>query len=414
VLRRLSLALLLAGCSDRPIDLPPALLDLAQPVDLARRGDLSQSPDLRLGDRACGAGHWRPISTKNAPGTGTDHLSVWTGSELIDWVDSRFNRDGSEEFVGQGGRYDPESDTWRSMNAGGPTPIDGASVVWTGQLMIIWGGGLGGPGKTDLGTTYDPATDQWHAVSTLGAPSSRYRHTAVWTGSRMIVWGGQPLVSTGPNTGSASDSSASGASYDPAGDTWSPVSSANAPSVYSATAAWTGKEMLIWGGNFSMVGASAYDPAADRWRLLATRAAPSGLIFDAAVWSGTRLLVWSGSSGTRTDAYDPSSDSWSSLPDSAPSLSARSLASAVWGGTRAYFFGGMMDDWQPVGGGAALDPSAAVWTPLPDCGEPSPRFSPVTAWTGSELIVWRGECSGGSNFANSATAQCPDGAIYTP
>ena len=40
------------------------------------------------------------------------------------------------------------------------------------------------------GGRYNPAGNSWTAVSTTGAPAARYHHTAVWTGSEMIVWGG--------------------------------------------------------------------------------------------------------------------------------------------------------------------------------------------------------------------------------
>jgi hypothetical protein len=66
--------------------------------------------------------------------------------------------------------------------------------VWTGSRMIVWGGYNG----YGTGGIYDPATDSWAPVSTTGAPSGRVYHTAVWTGSRMIVWGGE--ISTSPST----------------------------------------------------------------------------------------------------------------------------------------------------------------------------------------------------------------------
>ena len=84
------------------------------------------------------------------------------------------------------------------------------------------------------------------AVTTTGAPSARYIHTAVWTGSELIVWGG----GNGANTGGR---------YDPAGDSWMPLSNTDAPGPRNAhTAIWTGSEMIVWGG-MSNVGSNFDD-----------------------------------------------------------------------------------------------------------------------------------------------------------
>jgi hypothetical protein len=72
--------------------------------------------------------------------------------------------------------------------------------VWTGTEMIVWGGVDGsGVGFND-GGRYSQAGNSWTAVSTTGAPTPRYQHTAVWTGSQMIVFGGASAASpTGLN-----------------------------------------------------------------------------------------------------------------------------------------------------------------------------------------------------------------------
>lgn len=115
--------------------------------------------------------------------------------------------------------------------------------------MIIWGGD-NGISYAD-GARYNPATNTWTAMSSHNAPTSRNNASAVWTGSRMLVWGGQTL------TGSANwvDDN-DGAMYDPQTDTWTPMSTTNAPAARSGhSAVWTGDGMLIWGGS-PMQGAS--------------------------------------------------------------------------------------------------------------------------------------------------------------
>ena len=35
-----------------------------------------------------------------------------------------------------------------------------------------------------------PTDDTWTAITTMNAPSARNGHTVTWTGSEMIIWGG--------------------------------------------------------------------------------------------------------------------------------------------------------------------------------------------------------------------------------
>jgi hypothetical protein len=42
----------------------------------------------------------------------------------------------------------------------------------------------------NTGGLYDPDTDSWSAVGLTGAIAGRNYHTGAWTGSEMIIWGG--------------------------------------------------------------------------------------------------------------------------------------------------------------------------------------------------------------------------------
>lgn len=85
------------------------------------------------------------------------------------------------------------------------------TAVWTGSLMVVWGGS-DGIRYLNTGGRYDPATDHWTLTSMVGAPAARDLHTAVWTGSLMVVWGGY--------NGGYFDA---GGRYDPAADSWTPT-----------------------------------------------------------------------------------------------------------------------------------------------------------------------------------------------
>ena len=71
------------------------------------------------------------------------------------------------------------------------------------------------------GASYDPASDSWSPMSQVNQPSARNNQSAVWTGSEMIIWGGIP----NGDCCWLGD----GARYNPMTDTWQPVSLVNAP-----------------------------------------------------------------------------------------------------------------------------------------------------------------------------------------
>ncbi len=103
------------------------------------------------------------------------------------------------------------SDTWdNGPLSGPPQPRTGHSAVWTGTLMLIWGG-VTPLGTTQTGERYDPLTDTWSLINLSGAPANRSLHTATWTGAEMVVWGGKTGSGTALN---------SGGRYDPVTDTW--------------------------------------------------------------------------------------------------------------------------------------------------------------------------------------------------
>jgi N-acetylneuraminic acid mutarotase len=146
-------------------------------------------------------------------------------------------------------------------------------------------------GGTNTGAQYDPATDTWTPITTTGAPSARSGSTAVWAGSRMLVWGGFDVIAASPTN--------TGAQYDPATDTWVASTTMGAPSSGELqVAVSTGSRMLVWGGHdasgqFANTGAQ-YDPATDTWTPITTAGAPSARATHTAVWTGSRMLVWGG------------------------------------------------------------------------------------------------------------------------
>jgi hypothetical protein len=331
------------------------------------------------------------------------HTAVWTGTRMVVWGGTTF--DGvSESFLNSGGRYDPAGDTWTATSTGSgvPSARDSHAAVWTGSVMIVWGG-FDGVSDLQTGGRYDPASDAWTATSVgSGVPTGRSFHTAVWTGSVMIVWGGFDGVSN-------SDLN-SGGRYDPAANTWAATSlGAGVPSARTFhTAVWTGSAMVVWGGDDGTTALSSggrYDPSANAWAPTSEAVGvPSGRFGHTAVWTGTEMAVWGGatlvaalSDGGR---FDPAANSWSTIASVEVAPAARAFHSAVWTGAEMLVWGGVADVDVRLNDGARYAPALDAWTPTSTgAGVPEARDLHTAVWTGTEMVVWGGR--GAASFLNS-------------
>ncbi len=309
------------------------------------------------------------------------HTAIWTGSLMVIW--------GGNGFAGKvnsGGRYDPATDTWTATaTANAPDPRYGHSAIWTGSRMVVWGG-LTAAGRSNSGGRYDPATDTWSPTSATNAPEGRENHTAVWTGSLMVVWGGY----------SATGRINSGGRYDPATDTWMPTSTTNAPAARSShTATWTSSLMVVWGGS-GVSGAlntgGRYNPATDSWTPTTTTNAPVARQSHTATWTGSLIVVWGGSgsggvvnSGGR---YHPSRVSWSPT-STANAPAARDQHTAIWTSSLIVVWGGNGSSGR-INSGGRYDPATDTWTPTSSTNAPSGRTYHTAIWTGSLMVVWGG------------------------
>ena len=202
----------------------------------------------------------------------------------------------------------PESDTWQYMPAM-PWHTTTSRSVWTGSVMLVWGGGY-----TTNGYRYDPILDDWRPITTINAPYARHSFTAVWTGTEMIVYGGC-------NGGSEFCTDGSGGRYNPATDTWAPIAYGIARREHVAV--WSGSEMLVWGGcrensngnqncSILVTQGARYNPATDAWTPMTLDNAPAGMRNPRAVWADDQMIIWNGTGGVN-GRYFPATDSWQTI-----------------------------------------------------------------------------------------------------
>jgi hypothetical protein len=170
--------------------------------------------------------------------------------------------------------------------------------------------------RTGSSAAGDPAATpgSWRRIDPAPIPPAGGM-AAAWTGRQLVIWGGQ--------TADGHEPGQDGAAYDPAADRWDVLPPAPIAGRFGASAVWTGREVLFWGGQpgpaTTLADGAAYDPVTRRWRTLP--AAPIGpRTSHQAVWTGREMVVWGGYArccpidsvlhDPAAASYDPSTDQW--------------------------------------------------------------------------------------------------------
>ena len=265
------------------------------------------------------------------------------------------------------------------------------TVVWTGEQVLVVGGGSG-VDDSPAWLAYDPVADAWDEFTVDSPPDGRWvGHGGVWTGTELVFFADDGLA-LDPQTGS-----------------WRVLAASPLAERLAATVVWTGEEIIVWGGcdasipqcdDFArglLTDGAIYEPSSDRWREMAASPLPPGNRPSAA-WTGTEVIYYAGlvEPGTAAAAdvpiaasYDPALDRWTVLPE--PPFVARQLLGLAWsassdllfawGGSVGFSDGDQFDD------GAVFDPSSNTWLMLPDAPQRSARQAHSVATVGTALYV---------------------------
>ena len=368
-----------------------------------------------------GTDTWTPLSNVGAPEIRTAHSGVWTGDAMIIWGGAVTTLEPAL-FHENGFRYIPGTDSWSPISVA-PGAKAWHSTVWTGDRMIVWGGSdheteYGSswlPITTDTGYGYDPDGDEWTVLSDSNSLSRRQDHTAVWTGDTMIVWGGGNWTMPG---GWASVGT--GGRYDPSTDGWTPTASPMLWAMESdatRSRVWTGNELIVWGGRYYSSFGTIHDLTTGAQTYTSLIDAPTRRNDHSAVWTGTEMIVWGGvdeSQGSESELdsggrYDPLTDSWIAISRiGAPS--GRTGHSVAWTGNELIVWGGY--DSGALASGGRYDPRLDRWQPMTHFGAPDRRYYNSAVWTGVEMIVWGGH--DGANFLGDGAGYDPAANQWTP
>lgn len=333
----------------------------------------------------------------NSPPARQGHTALWTGKEMI--VLGLPSSGITPSQVLPGFLFNPESGNWSALpKTNAPLFVTAQSTtasavwraLWTGTELLVWNG-------QRRGVRCDPHGDRWQPMSALGSPTPRNGYSAVWTGKDWILWGGSGLTDSAPLK--------DGARYEAAKDMWFPISSANGPSARTGHLAfWTGKEMIVVGGNGSngrATGVWSYDPALDAWTQLSTSSAPTQFDIRTGELIGDQLVLLPSTptqdatgfpAGAR---FDLTTRRWSRInPTGGPTglvgftTTAANQEILVWGGYLAPTGDPLAYQTQNLG--YAYEPVRDTWRTFSTVGAPAPRLRHTAVWTGKDLLIWGG------------------------
>lgn len=197
--------------------------------------------------------------------------------------------------------------------------------------------------------------------------AGRGEYVALAIDSGTFIWGGSP-----------EDTAAEGAIYDAERDAWTTIARAPGPDRLRTAAAWTGDEVLIWGGLGGDDGGLRYDPSTDRWSAIEPGPIAGGLALGA--WAGDRFIVVNDRAQAAT--WDPRTGTWERVPD--PPIPA-GYTEGVWSGRELIVLGLTEGGNDPIVG-AAFAPASGRWRVIAEPPYDGLALGTTPIWTGTEML----------------------------
>jgi hypothetical protein len=363
------------------------------------------------GVAALAGDHWSQLSPAPIAGR-SGAATVWTGKEMLVWGGTSANED---TVYADGAAYDPDSHTWRKLP---PAPLAArfdASYVWTGRQLFVWGGYAKPEGDRfavyDDGALYDPKTNEWRRIAPSPL-SGRHDATVLWTGNQVVVIGGDPAVLT-----DSDHLYLDAAAYDPRTNEWHrlpamPTQRSRSVDFLTAVATPTGIDVWLYWRHTVIIASDSsgtttetslgvahlrYDPRTSKWRTSGGQV-PTDLGLP--LWTGREIIFPAafpyrgGGSGPpvfNLAGYrlNASGEDLQRLPHG-PVDDMR--PASVWTGAALISYnssGGQRGSHIDYPGeAAAWNPATDRWTSLPDAPFATFDYPVHAVWTGRELLEW--------------------------
>lgn len=287
-------------------------------------------------------------------------------------------------------RYDPFSDAWMPV-AASPAPFppcsDNTLLGFSDRVVCLQ---MSSTTRQYVVYAYFPAMNTW----TTSALSGARPEDELFTGA--IVAAGSELLLLDR-----------GLAFDVRANTWRALAPMPEEFRFTASRIYTGRELIVWGGNDNETEGSATAPwgrgfaldlASNSWREI--RRAPIARTRHAAVWTGTRMFIYGGrETGPGTERgdgalYDPARDEWQLVPGPAfQGFEAVSHPHLLWTGRHVLLYGGYANRAGVNSGvftnrGALLDPFPSSGLPTWVRETPQSVLTPAERTGGTTLSFW--------------------------
>jgi N-acetylneuraminic acid mutarotase len=307
--------------------------------------------------------------------------------------------------------YDPKTSTWSnaaSMN--NARQGEAAVLLHSGKVLVAGGYAPGAlpaspSGYTRTAEIYDPATDAWTQVASMGA--GRFQPTmTVLDDGRVLVAGGYGDVD-GPNGVRQAVSLDSAELYDPAHDTWTAAAPMASPRSLDTATLLPGGDVLVAGGLDSATGelasAERYHPQDDTWAPAGSLATARDAATATALPSGD-VLVAGGSGGSDSalasaEIYRAGSGTWEPAHDMAGARQS-AAAALLKDGTVLVAGGKGSRGGDPLASTERYDPALDTWTDAGALALGRPNLT-LTALTDGRALVVGGAAGTAVGFSGS-------------
>jgi hypothetical protein len=233
---------------------------------------------------------WTVVSA--APAEARAAIGVWSGAaQVLLWG----GFDKSDKPIDNTFVYTPATDSWTSpSNASEPPALLHPTWAATSSELYVYGGRPNGLDKTDLAWRATLAAGNWSTLPK--GPTARFGSFGAWDGARFFVWAGS-------DGGNLKDD---GKLLEGAG--WQNVGSAGArPGARWAPHRRSGWTAAIADGRFLVAGGTnalatsfhhdggVYEHASASWKAVAAWTSAEDREWAAVAWTGLELVIWGGS-----------------------------------------------------------------------------------------------------------------------
>lgn len=356
---------------------------------------------------------------------GEEQIFIWGGCNYSKLPD----RESCEKFLQDGFIYNSAQQNWKVVTQSDvPIGRKFAEIVKIGknlsQQFVIWGGCRSSNDAScqeflNDGGIYSPWLDRWKPIPSQISIIGRIEHSFISIGNEVILWGGRTSDQKALNDGYRGFFDSTGIWH------WQALSGLNAPSPrFGQTSIWTGKEMIVFGGcgqagifncTQLLTDAHAYNPQTDSWRTLPTIDWEfQGRLNQGSVWTGRYMVIWGGNSKINQPLqdgviFDSKYEEWIPISDLLPGTeTGRYNHRLTWNGKSIFMFGGGKDESHFFQSILELswigdDISNHSWNTIESKLSPIGRRGHTQEWINDRLFIWGGFSANQTYLPTGAT-----------